>query len=223
MTLQWVITRSECSGPMAMAGQVLDVVLGELPDAELATLCELAAACLQQDGYKRPRMSQVAAVLRQIADCHHGEDLLGPLHVTNTFFKRCCLCQITVKRIEVSAGNSVSVAGEKGMTKERKAALGRVLARCMPHLNLPACALRRGLCFVCVRHTASLPGSLLPAVPGAHSRIRRAAGDMVGPAPETPPQSDSGRQPANVTPTSSGEVRLTACRVAAASVWTAAL
>ena len=48
-------------------------MLGELPDAELATFCELAAACLQHDGFKRPRMSQVAAVLRQIADCHHGE------------------------------------------------------------------------------------------------------------------------------------------------------
>lgn len=52
---------------------MLDSVLGELPDAELATFCELAGACLQQDGFKRPRMSQAAAVLRQIADCHHGE------------------------------------------------------------------------------------------------------------------------------------------------------
>jgi len=96
--VDWLYSRLH---DIAQVKEVLDSVLGELPDAELATFCELAAACLQQDGFKRPRMSQVAAVLRQIADCHHG--------------------------------------------------------------------------------------------------------DMVGPAPETPPQSDSGRQPANVTPTSSGE------------------
>lgn len=56
--------------------QVVDPVLGDVDDIELAQFCELATWCLEQDGSQRPRMSQAADVLRDISERHAGLPLL---------------------------------------------------------------------------------------------------------------------------------------------------
>ena len=39
--------------------QVLDPPIVDTPDDEIATFCEIAAACCQNDPFKRPRMREV--------------------------------------------------------------------------------------------------------------------------------------------------------------------
>lgn len=46
---------------------MLDPCLGEVSDGELAAFCELAGACLQHDGWRRPRMTEAAALLGQVS------------------------------------------------------------------------------------------------------------------------------------------------------------
>ena len=55
-----------------MPVQVLDPCLGEVSDGELAAFCELAGACLQHDGWRRPRMTEAGALLGQICALHAG-------------------------------------------------------------------------------------------------------------------------------------------------------
>lgn len=57
---------------VGQVAQVVDPVLGDVDDIELAQFCELATWCLEQDGSKRPRMSQAADVLRDISERHAG-------------------------------------------------------------------------------------------------------------------------------------------------------
>lgn len=68
--VDWLYSRLQ---DISMIKEVVDPVLGDVDDTELATFCELATWCLQQDGSKRPRMSQAADVLRDISDRHAGE------------------------------------------------------------------------------------------------------------------------------------------------------
>ena len=58
--------------PKLVPGQVLDPCLGEVSDGELAAFCELAGACLQHDGWRRPRMTEAGALLGQICALHAG-------------------------------------------------------------------------------------------------------------------------------------------------------